>query len=417
MNTGPLAVATGSFSVEQARQDFPILHTKMRGKPLTYLDSAASSQKPNCVIEAINRYYREQNANIHRGVYQLSEQATIAYDGARRKIKTFLNAADERSIVFVRGTTEGLNLIASCVSRSRLKPGDEIIISHMEHHSNIVPWQLACEQTGAKLRVIPINHDGELLVDEYEKLLSPRTKVVSIAHQSNALGTVNPVKQLVARAKEVEAITVIDGAQGAVHRPVDVQDINCDFYTVSGHKLYGATGIGALYGRLDLLEELPPYQGGGDMIRTVSFKKTTYHEPPSKFEAGTPNIVGAIGLGAAVDYVMDLDREAVEKHEKDLLDYGTSALSNISGLRIIGTAKERAGLISFVLGSVHPHDLGTVLDGEGIAVRAGHHCAQPVMDFFEIPAAVRASFALYNTREEIDRLVKALQKALVLFGS
>ncbi len=408
--------AGAGFDAERVRADFPILSTTVHGKPLVFLDSAATTQKPRAVIERVDRYYRSENANIHRGVYALSETSTREYEEARHKVRAFLNARDEHEIVFVRGTTEGLNLIASCVGRSRIRRGDEVVISHMEHHSNIVPWQMICEERGAKLRVIPMNDRGELLLDEYEKLLGPKTRVVSVVHQSNALGTVNPVGEMCKLAREAGALFVIDGAQSAAHGPIDVQEIDCDFYVISSHKIYGPTGAGAVYGRRELLEELPPYQGGGDMIRTVTFEKTTYAPPPAKFEAGTPNIVGAIAMGTAIDYLAGVDRAAVARHEADLLRLATDAVSSLPGVRVIGAAREKSSVLSFVLGDVHPHDVGTILDQDGVAVRTGHHCAQPVMQFFGVPATVRASFAMYNTREDVDALVRSLERVIQIFS-
>ena len=404
------------FDVEQVRKDFPILAQKVHGKLLVYLDNGATSQKPRAVIEALNHYYAEQNSNIHRGVHHLSERATAAYEAAREKVRRFVNARREQEIVFVRGTTEAINLVAQSYGRTFLKEGDEIIISAMEHHSNIVPWQMLCEQVHARLRVIPMNHDGELVIDEYRQLLNEKTKFVSVAHVSNALGTIVPVKEMVKLAHERGVPVLVDGAQAVPHLKVDVQDIGCDFYAFSGHKMFGPTGVGILYGRSELLDVMPPYQGGGDMISLVTFEKTHYNVLPYKFEAGTPHIAGGIGLGAAIDYLAALDWQQLSSHEDDLLAYATGALSDIEGLRIIGNAKEKAGVISFVFDHLHAHDVGTILDQEGVAVRAGHHCAMPVMQRFGVPATTRASFALYNTREEIDALVKAVRKALKVFG-
>lgn len=404
------------FDVERIREDFPILRQQVRGKPLVYLDNAATSQKPKIVIDTITHYYLAVNSNVHRGVHFLSEQATQAYEGARDKARRFLNAADAREIIFVRGTTEGINLVAQSYGRAFLKEGDEIIISAMEHHSNIVPWQILCEQVGARLRVIPINDDGELLVDEYEKLLNERTKFVSVVHVSNVLGTINPVKQIIEMAHRFSVPVLIDGAQAAPHLPVDVQALDCDFYGFSGHKLFGPTGIGVLYGKAELLEAMPPYQGGGEMIRAVTFEKTLYNVIPFKFEAGTPHIEGAIGLGAAIDYLGGIGPERIAAYEQDLLAYANEALSAIPGLRIIGTAREKASVLSFVLDNVHAHDIGTILDQEGIAIRAGHHCAMPLMKRFNVPATARASLAFYNTKEEIDALVKAIYKVKEMFG-
>jgi cysteine desulfurase / selenocysteine lyase len=404
------------FEVDQVRKDFPILAQKVHGKSLVYLDNGATSQKPRAVIEALDRYYAAENSNIHRGVHYLSERATAAYEAARDKVRGFVNARREQEIVFVRGTTEAINLVAQSYGRTFLKEGDEIIVSAMEHHSNIVPWQMLCEQVRAKLRVIPINHNGELVTEEYCRLLNERTKFVSITHVSNALGTIVPVKELVRLAHERGVPVLVDGAQAVPHLKVDVEDIGCDFYAFSGHKMFGPTGVGVLYGRSELLEAMPPYQGGGDMISLVTFEKTHYNVLPYKFEAGTPHIAGGIGLGAAVDYLAGLSWEQVAAHEHELLTYATAALSDIEGLRIIGTAKEKAGVVSFVFDHVHAHDIGTILDQEGVAVRAGHHCAMPAMQRFGVPATTRASFALYNTREEIDLLVKGVHKALKVFG-
>ena len=404
------------FDVAHVRRDFPILSRSVHGKPLVYLDNGATSQKPQAVIEALSRYYREENANIHRGVHFLSERATAAYEEARQKIQAFINAAHKEEIIFVRGTTEAVNLVAQSYGRSALKAGDEIIISAMEHHSNIVPWQMLREQTGAGLRVIPINHDGELVLDEYRRLLNDKTKIVSVTHVSNALGTVAPVHEIVAAAHERGIPVMLDGAQAVPHLKVDVQELGCDFYAFSGHKMFGPTGVGVLYGRRELLDKMPPYQGGGDMISLVTFEKTHYNVLPYKFEAGTPNIAGGIGLGAAVDYLQRLAWEQVVAHEEDLLAYATEKLAVIDGLRIIGTAKEKVGVLSFVFDKIHAHDVGTILDQEGVAVRAGHHCAMPVMQRFGVPATTRASLAFYNTRDEIDVLANAIQSVLKVFG-
>ena len=404
------------FDVARVRQDFPILSQKVHGKPLVYFDNGATSQKPLCVIEAIDHYYRAENSNIHRGVHQLSERATAAYEAARGKLRGFINARSDQEIIFVRGTTEAINLVAQSYGRTFLKAGDEIIVSAMEHHSNIVPWQMLCAQVGAKLRVIPINHDGEIVMDEYERLLTDKTKFVSVTHVSNALGTVVPVKQIVALAHGRGVPVLLDGAQAVPHLQVDVEDLDCDFYAFSGHKMFGPTGVGVLYGRAELLEKMPPYQGGGDMISLVTFEKTHYNVLPYKFEAGTPNIADGIALGAAVDYLRALDWPTVAAHEDQLLRYATAALEQIPALRIIGTAKEKAGVLSFVFDHVHAHDVGTILDQEGVAVRAGHHCAMPVMQRFGVPATARASFALYNTVEEVDLLVRAIERVLKVFG-
>lgn len=406
-----------AFDVEKLRADFPVLQQRVHGKPLVYLDNAATTQKPRAVIDSVDRYYSLENANIHRGIHYLSEKATQAYEGARDKIRRFINAARTQEIIFVRGTTEGINLVAQSYGRAFLREGDEIIISAMEHHSNIVPWQILCEQVGAKLRVVPINHDGELVLDEYRNLLSERTKLVAITHVSNALGSVLPVKQIVESAHRYNVPVLVDGAQAVPHMRVDVQDLDCDFYAFSGHKLFGPTGIGILYGKERLLEAMPPYQGGGDMISLVTFEKTHYNVLPYKFEAGTPHIAGGIGLGAAIEYLNRIGLEGLVLHERALLAYATEALSKIEGLTLIGTAKEKAGVLSFVLEGIHAHDVGTILDREGIAVRAGHHCAMPVMQRFGVPATVRASLAFYNTREEIDVLVQGIQKVFEVFGS
>ena len=406
----------GLLDVESIRKDFPLLARKVHGKPLVYFDNGATSQKPQPVIDALNRYYTEENSNIHRGVHYLSELATSLYEEARKKLRRFVNARRLEEIIFVRGTTEAINLVAQSYGRKFLGAGDEIVVSAMEHHSNIVPWQMLCEQVGARLRVIPINHDGELVLDEFRRLLNDRTKFVSVTHVSNALGTVVPVKEIVRLAHEKGLPVLLDGAQAVPHLPVDVQEIDCDFYAFSGHKMFGPTGVGVLYGRAELLDKMPPYQGGGDMISLVTFEKTHYNVLPYKFEAGTPNIAGGIGLGAAVDYLAGLDWDEVAAHERDLLEYATQAITKIDGLRIIGTAKEKAGVISFVLDHVHAHDVGTILDQEGVAVRAGHHCAMPVMQRFGVPATTRASFAFYNTRAEIDVLVGALHRVLKVFG-
>ncbi|MFQ5682076.1 MAG: SufS family cysteine desulfurase [Candidatus Binatia bacterium] len=400
---------------EKIRRDFPILSQRVHGKPLVYLDNAATSQKPRIVMDTVNNYYSAQNANIHRGIHFLSEQATADYESSREKVRSFLNASDRREIVFVRGTTEGINLVAQSYGRKFLKEGDEIIVSAMEHHSNIVPWQILCEQVGAKLRVIPINHKGELLMDEYKKLLNRKTKFVTVAHISNALGSINPVKKIIEMAHHESIPVMIDGAQAVPHVKVDVQDLGCDFYAFSGHKLFGPTGIGILYGKADRLEAMPPYQGGGDMISLVTFEKTHYNVLPYKFEAGTPNIAGGIGLGAAIDYVNGIGLEVAAVYERELLRYATEALSTVDGLKIIGTAREKASVISFVLEGVHAHDIGTILDQEGVAIRAGHHCAMPVMQRFGIPATARVSLAFYNTRREVDTLVWAIRKVIEVF--
>jgi cysteine desulfurase/selenocysteine lyase len=414
----PKAETTGgpALDVERIRRDFPILQQRINGKPLIYLDSAATSQKPKCVIDAISGYYTSTNANIHRGVHTLSVRATEGYESARRRVRSFINAARPEEIVFVRGATEGINLIAQAFARPMLKAGDEVLITTMEHHSNIVPWQILCDQTGAVLRVAPINDAGELLVDEYRKLIGPRTKIVSFTHISNALGTINPVRELVALAHDRGAFVVIDGAQAVPHLKVDLRAIGCDFYVFSGHKMFGPTGVGVLYGRFELLDRMGPYQGGGEMIKSVTFEKTIYNDVPHKFEAGTPDIGGAIGLGAAVDYMESVRLDRIAAHEHELLQYGTAALSAIPEVKLIGTAREKAAVLSFTVGGIHPHDVGTVLDHEGIAVRTGHHCAQPVMNRFGVPATVRASLAFYNTRAEIDALADGIRRVVEVMG-
>ncbi|HEY7064288.1 MAG TPA: cysteine desulfurase [Chloroflexota bacterium] len=404
------------FPVERLRQDFPILAEMVRGKPLVYLDNAATAQKPRAVIDTLDCYYRSENANVHRGVHYLSELATAEYEEARRKVRAFLNAADPREVVFVRGTTEAINLVAQSYGRTFLQTGDEIVITAMEHHSNIVPWQLVCEQVGAILRVVPINDDGEMIFAEYERLLGERTRLVAVAHISNALGTINPVQEIVECAHARGVPVLLDGAQAAPHLTLDVQALDCDFYAFSGHKLFGPTGIGVLYGKAALLEAMPPWQGGGDMISTVSFEKTTYNQLPYKFEAGTPHIAGVVGLGAAIDYVQGVGLDAIAAYESELLAYATERLTALPRVRIIGTAKHKASVTSFVVEGVHPHDVGTILDDQGIAVRAGHHCAQPVMQRFGVPATNRASLAFYNTRAEIDALVAGLDRVIEVFG-
>ncbi len=398
------------------RPDFPILGTACHKKPLIYLDNAATTQKPKQVIEAESHYYNCQNANIHRGVYTLSQLATDLHENARRKVKKFINAAEDREIIFTRSTTESINLVAASFGRANIKTGDEIIISGMEHHSNIVPWQLLCQQTGAILKVIPFNDRGELLMDEYQKLLSSRTRIISIVHLSNSLGTINPIEQIIALAHRNGIPVLVDGAQWVAHRPLDVRALDADFYAFSGHKLYGPTGIGILYGKAHLLESMPPYQGGGDMISSVTFERTTYNDLPYKFEAGTPNIAGAIALGAAIDYLQSIGLDRIAAHEDQLFAYATSKLQEIPQLRLVGTAKNKASVLSFVLQNIHPHDVGTILDGEGIAVRTGHHCCQPVMDRLDIPATARASIAAYNTKEEIDALATGIKKVIQMFA-
>ena len=408
--------APSSYDVEKIRQDFPVLHQKVHGKPLVYLDNAATTQKPLAVIEALESYYRCDNSNIHRGVHALSERATEAYEKVRVGAQKFINAADAKEIIFLRGTTEAINLVAQTYGRRNVNAGDEVLITAMEHHSNIVPWQMLCEEKHAKLRVAPINEHGELLLDEFEKLLNRKTKIVAVGHLSNALGTINPIKQIVKMAHALNVPVLVDGAQAAPRMQVDVQDLDCDFYAVSGHKMYAPTGIGFLYGKARLLEAMPPWQGGGDMIASVTFDKTIYNRLPYKFEAGTPNIADTIGLGAAIDYLGSLGLEQIEEHEADLLVYATREVQKIPGVSIVGAAREKAGVLSLVMEDIHPHDIGTVLDSEGIAVRTGHHCAQPVMQRFNIPATVRASFGLYNTREEVDVLVRGIQKVREVMG-
>ena len=403
------------FDVENIRADFPILQQQMRDKTLVYFDNAATTQKPQAVIDALERYYCRENSNIHRGVHLLSQEATFAYERARARVRLFLNAAENEEIIFVRGTTEGINLVAQSYGKTRIKEGDEIIISHMEHHSNIVPWQMLCAEKGAHLRVVPIDDDGEFLLDEYEKLLGERTRLVALTHASNALGTINPIQQIISLAHAQGVPVLVDGAQSAPHLPVDVRALDCDFYTFSAHKLFGPTGVGILYGKRSLLEAMPPYEGGGSMIHSVSFEKTTYADLPAKFEAGTPHIAGGIGLEKAIDYVNAIGREQIAAYETDLLDYGTELLQQIDGLRIIGNARQKVGVLSFVMDAAHPHDIGTILDTEGIAVRAGHHCAQPTMQRYGVPATVRASLAFYNTRAELDALAAALHKVIEVF--
>ena len=403
------------WDVERVRRDFPALHQQVHGKPLIYLDNAATSQKPQVVVDALTAYYSRENSNVHRGVHLLSEKATQAYETGRACVQRFLNAADTREIVFVRGATEGINLVAASYGRTWVGAGDEIIISAIEHHSNIVPWQILCEEKGAVLRVIPVNDDGELLLDEYARLLGARTKLVAVGHISNALGTINPIEQMIEMAHRQGVPVLIDGAQAAPHLHVDVRALDCDFYVFSGHKTLGPTGIGVLYGKAEWLEHMPPYQGGGDMIASVTFEKTTYNALPYKFEAGTPHIAGVIGLGVALDYLNGLGLDRVAAYERELLAYGTAALDAVRGVRIIGTAKEKASVLSFVVDGVHAHDVGTILDRAGIAVRAGHHCAMPVMQRFGVPATVRASLAFYNTREELDALVAGLYDVREIF--
>jgi len=405
-----------TLDVESLRKDFPILRQEVHGKPLVYLDSAATSQKPRAVLEAVDRYYEQDNANVHRGVHLLSVRATEAYEAAREKVQRFVHAAHAHEIVFVRGTTEAINLVAQTFGRTRVRAGDEIVVTVMEHHSNIVPWQMLCEQQGAALRVVPMDDDGTLRIDELERLIGPRTRLVALGHVSNALGTIHPVRRIVELAHGKGVPVLLDGAQAVPHLAVDVQALGCDFYAFSGHKLFGPTGIGVLYGRSELLEQMPPWQGGGDMISSVSFEKTTYNKLPYKFEAGTPDIAGAIGLGAAIDYVNSVGLHAIAAYEHALLDYATDALKRVPGLRLIGTAKEKASVLSFLLGDIHPHDIGTVLDREGIAIRTGHHCAQPLMRRLGVAATARASLAFYNRREDVDALVAGLHKVREVFA-
>lgn len=398
------------------KADFPILHQEVNGKPLVYLDNAASTQKPRIVIDRMKQYYEKDNANVHRGVHTLSQRATDAFEGAREKIRGFLNAAGTEEIIFVRGATEGINLVARSFAQKFLKKGDEILVSAMEHHSNIVPWQMACEEKGARLRVIPMNRNGELNMKAFPSLLNANTKLVAVTHISNALGTVNPLPQIIEKAHTRNIPVLVDGAQSVPHTPIDVREMGCDFFVLSGHKMYGPTGIGVLYGRSQWLDQLPPYQGGGDMIRSVSFEKTTFNDLPYKFEAGTPNIAGAIGLAAAVEYLESIGMERIARHEKMLMDYATPRLLELEGMSIFGNARQKAAVISFLFGDIHPHDIGTILDQEGVAIRTGHHCAQPVMDFFAIPATARASFGLYNTKDDVLRLTDALKKVSEVFN-
>jgi cysteine desulfurase/selenocysteine lyase len=405
-----------NYPINQIRADFPILTQKIRNKPLIYLDNAASCQKPNQVIDCLTNFYREDYSNIHRGVHTLSQRATDKYEDARHKVQQFINAESEQEIIFVRGTTEAINLIAHSFGQANIKVGDEIIITAMEHHSNIVPWQMLCQQTGAVLKVAPINQQGELIYQQFESLISDNTKLISVVHMSNALGTVNPVKKIIAAAHQKNIPVLLDGAQAIPHMSVDVQALDCDFYVFSGHKLYAPSGIGVLYGKKSLLEAMPVYQGGGDMIRTVSFEKSTYAPLPYKFEAGTPNIADTVALGAAIDYLNRIGMETIAEYEQQLLIYATEQATKIKGLNIIGNAAEKGAILSFTLDKIHPHDIGTMLDSVGIAIRAGHHCAMPVMDFFEVPATARASFALYNTQEEVDVLMEAIKELMIIFG-
>ena len=422
MTTGTVAqrgggtVPSANIDVQRVRADFPILGRTVHGKPLVYLDNAATSQKPRAVLDAIAAYYSEMNANVHRGVHQLSERATAAYEASRERVRAFFNADSTREIVFTRNATEGINLVAHSFARPRLKPGDEVLISALEHHSNIVPWQLACEATGATLRVAPIDDAGELLLDEFERLLTPRTRIVAITHMSNAIGTVTPAAEIVRLAHARGIPVLLDASQAAYHMRVDVRALDCDFLVATGHKMYGPTGIGILYGKASHFEAMPPFLGGGDMISSVTFERSTWNVLPYKFEAGTPNIEGAIGLHAALDYIDGVGLEAITAYERDLLAYGTRVLEGIDRVRLVGTAREKAGILSFVIDGVHPHDVGTIVDREGVAIRTGHHCAQPLMDRFGLPATARASIAMYNTREELDVLGRAVRKVLEVFG-
>jgi cysteine desulfurase / selenocysteine lyase len=416
--TAPAALATfhDILRIAGCRHHFPLLRQLVNGKPLVYFDNAATSQKPQVVIDAMVRYYETENSNIHRGVHYLSERATQAYEGVRIKVRDFVHAEDQREIVFVRGATEAINLVAHSFGRKYVRAGDEVLVSEMEHHSNIVPWQILCEEQGATLKVIPMNDRGELLIEEYERLLNEKTRIVAVTHVSNALGTINPVKELVASAHAHGIPVLVDGAQAVPHIRVDVQDLDCDFYVFSAHKMFGPTGVGILYGKQKWLEEMPPYQGGGDMIKSVTFEKTIYNDLPYKFEAGTPNIGGGIGLGAAIDYLHELDLNGIQQLEHELLAYATERILTIPGVTIIGTAQRKAGVLSFTLKGVHPHDIGTILDVEGVAIRTGHHCAQPVMKHFGVPATARASFAFYNTKEEVDAFIKVLHKVIEVLG-
>jgi cysteine desulfurase/selenocysteine lyase len=408
--------ATPALDLERLRRDFPILSQRVRGKALIYLDNAATSQKPRPVIEAVSRFYASENANIHRGVHYLSEQATVAYDAVRDHVARFVNAASPSEIVFTRGTTEGINLVAQSWARSQLRPGDEILITEMEHHSNIVPWHLVAGQTGASVRAVPLTDAGELDLSAFDRLLTDRTRILAVTHVSNALGTINPVRWIVARARERGVVTVVDGAQSAPHLPVDVQSLGCDFFAFSGHKVFGPTGVGVLYGRAELLEAMPPWQGGGDMIETVTLERSTYARPPARFEAGTPIIAEVMGVGAALEYIENVGHGAIGAWEEELLGYATERVRELEGVRLIGTAREKAAVLSFVVEGIHPHDVGAVLDDDGIAIRAGHHCAQPVMRRFGVPATARASFAFYNTRDEVDALVRGLLRVRTVFG-
>lgn len=417
MGSSPHPTASNqAFDVESVRREFPVLHQRVYGKNLVYLDNAATSQKPQSVLDAVARYYEQDNANVHRGVHALSGRATTAYESVRARVQELLGAGSDREVVFVRGTTEAINLVANTFARARVAEGDEIIITAMEHHSNIVPWQMLCETTGAKLRVAPMNKAGDLLLDEYEKLFSPRTKMAALSHVSNAIGTVNPVEEMIAIARKHGVPVLLDGAQAVPHIPVDVRALDCDFYAFSGHKSYGPTGIGALYAKAEHLESMPPYQGGGDMIAAVSFEKTTYNDVPHKFEAGTPNVAGTVGLGAAIDFIESVGYANMMAHEDDVVAYAVEAIGAAPGVTLIGTPRRRAGVVSFMIDGAHPHDAGTIIDRQGIAIRAGHHCSQPLMQFYGVPATCRASFAVYNTREEVDRLVSAIAKVREVFA-
>jgi cysteine desulfurase/selenocysteine lyase len=414
-NSAAEHLKNSGYDVTAVRSDFPILHQKVYGKPLIYLDNAATAQKPQAVLDALTHYYSTDNSNVHRGVHALSVRATDAFESTRVKVRDFIGAKSIDEIIFVRGTTEGMNLIAQSYGRSKVGEGDEVIISEMEHHSNIVPWQMLCEEKGATLKVIPMDDDGELVLDEYAKLLGPRVKIVSLVYISNSLGTINPIKKMIEMAHEHGIPVAVDGAQASPHIAVDVQDFDCEFYSFSSHKMYGPMGIGVLYGKRELLDAMPPYQGGGDMIKSVTFEKTTYNGLPFKFEAGTPNVGDVVGLGAAIDYLLELGYSAIGAHERDLIEYTTKQLSNFPGVRIIGTAAEKTSVISFMLDGIHPHDIGTIVDREGIAIRTGHHCTQPVMQHFKVPATSRVSLGIYNTREEVDALIDALKKVAEVF--
>ncbi len=404
------------FDVARVRADFPILHQEVRGRPLVYLDSAATTQKPQAVIDALVRYYTHDNANVHRGVHALSERSTQAYEGARERIRRFINARDTKEIIFVRGCTEAVNLVAQTFGRSKVGPGDEVLITAMEHHSNIVPWQMLCDKVGATLKMVPVDERGDLRLEQLDALLTERTRILAVTHVSNALGTVNPVKEIVKRAHAKGVPVLLDGAQALQHFRVDVQDLDCDFYALSGHKAFGPTGIGVLYGKASVLESMPPWQGGGDMILTVTMEKTVYNRLPYRFEAGTPDISGAVGLAAALDYIDSVGLDAIAAHDRDLLEYGAQALETIPGLKLLGRGRERSGVLSFIMEDVHAHDVGTILDREGVAIRAGHHCAQPLLSCFGVAATVRASLAMYNTREDIDALVRGLHKVREVFA-